>query len=195
MKPKLGIIVSGTARTLKNLLEHEANNKLEAQIALVISTKYESKGADYAAEHGVPCVEIPRKLYMSDSIWSFEVTNSMLKHKVDYIALAGCVHRYVIPDEYQWKVVNIHPSLLPSFGGKGWYGNKIHEEVIKNGHSKTGCTVHFANDEYDAGPIIAQSSLDVLDNDTPETIAERVFELEKELYPKVINRLATGELP
>jgi phosphoribosylglycinamide formyltransferase 1 len=148
----------------------------------------------YAKEFDIPSVEIHRKAYLSDSSWSHEVTNSLLKHGVDYVALAGCIHRYVIPHEYQWRVVNIHPSLLPSFGGKGWYGNRVHEEVIKQGHTKTGCTVHFANDKYDAGPVIAQESVDVDPNDNAETIAEKVFELEKTLFPKVINGLVTGNL-
>jgi phosphoribosylglycinamide formyltransferase 1 len=194
MKPKLAVIVSGTARTLRNLLEHEKDGSLDAEIVLVITTKHDSNGSEYAKAFGIPCVEISRKAYLSDSSWSHEVTNTLYKNKVEFVALAGCIHRYVVPQEYQWKVVNIHPSLLPSFGGKGWYGNRVHEEVIKQGQTKTGCTVHFANSEYDAGPIIAQESVDVSQDDDAETIAEKVFELEKQLFPKTINRLVNGEL-
>lgn len=99
-----------------------------------------------------------------------------------------------IPPAYQHRVINIHPALLPSFGGKGYYGNKVHEAVLAQGCKVTGCTVHFVDNEYDHGAIIAQRAVEVREGDTVETLAERVQEAEREVYPEVIRLYAAGRL-
>ena len=104
--------------------------------------------------------------------------------KPDLICLAGFLSLYTIPDHYLGRVINIHPALLPSFGGKGMYGHFVHEAVLKTGCKVSGCTVHFTDNVYDHGPIIIQRTVPVLDDDTPDTLAARVFEEEKNRVPR-----------
>jgi folate-dependent phosphoribosylglycinamide formyltransferase PurN len=108
--------------------------------------------------------------------------------------MAGLIHLYLIPEKYKWRVMNIHPALLPEHGGKGWYYHHVHERVLKSGARESGCTVHFADNIYDHGPIILQKKLPVLADDTPETLAARVFELECVAYPEAIQLFAEGRL-
>lgn len=103
--------------------------------------------------------------------------------------MAGYLHFWKIPERYQGRVLNIHPSLLPQFGGKGFYGQLVHEAVLEAGVTESGCTVHFADNEYDHGPIILQRRVPVMPDDTPTDLAERVFRQECEAYPEAINQL------
>jgi len=113
---------------------------------------------------------------------------------VDLITLAGFLKLYVIPPEYQRKVLNIHPALLPDFGGDGFYGDKVHQAVLDAQAKESGCTVHFADNTYDTGPIILQKKVPVLAGDTVHTLADRVFEAEKEAYPEAIRLFAAGKI-
>jgi phosphoribosylglycinamide formyltransferase-1 len=110
------------------------------------------------------------------------------------VCLAGWLHLLPIPDDFRYRVLNIHPSLLPAFGGKGMYGRRVHEAVLNYGAKISGCTVHFADDTYDTGPIILQKCVPVADNDTPETLAARVFAVECEAYPEAIQLVGFGRV-
>ena len=113
---------------------------------------------------------------------------------VDLVCLAGFLSMWTVPDRYLGRVMNIHPALLPSFGGKGMFGHHVHEAVLKRGCKVSGCTVHFVTNEYDAGPIIIQKCVPVFDTDTPDDLADRVFETECEAYPEAIRLFAAGRL-
>jgi len=118
------------------------------------------------------------------------VTQVLERYPIDLVLLAGFVHLYLFPPKWAGRVLNIHPALLPRFGGKGFYGRRVHEAVLRSGARESGCTVHFADERYDHGPIILQKKVPVLPGDTPESLAERVFQAECEAYPEAIRRVA-----
>ncbi|MFA5794263.1 MAG: phosphoribosylglycinamide formyltransferase [Candidatus Brocadiia bacterium] len=191
---KLAVLLSGSGRTLQNFIDLAAQKKLDAEITAVISSKEGAYGIERAKKHGIPAYIVPRKNYKSDDEFSLAVSQILHKHKPDLIVLAGLIHFYKIPPEYSLRAMNIHPALLPAFGGKGYYGEKVHQAVIKYGVKFSGCTVHFVDNVYDHGPIIIQRVVPVLDDDTPETLADRVFKEECIAYPEAINLYARGKI-
>ncbi|MFH1227419.1 MAG: phosphoribosylglycinamide formyltransferase [Planctomycetota bacterium] len=191
---KLAVLLSGTGRTLQNFLDLIARKELDAEITAVISSKEGAYGIERAKKHGIPVYVAPRKNFKSDDEFSAAVNLILRKHAPGLIALCGMIHFYKVPSEYSGKVMNIHPALLPSFGGKGYYGEKVHQAVIKYGVKFSGCTVHFVDNVYDHGPIIVQRVVPVLNGDTPETLAERVFKEECIAYPEAINLFARGKI-
>ena len=116
------------------------------------------------------------------------------RHPVDLVIMAGFLRRWIFPAAYEGRVLNIHPALLPKYGGKGYYGHHVHEAVLKAGEKESGCTVHFADHHYDRGPILVQKRVPVLPGDTPDTLAARVFEAECEAYPEAIELVASGRV-
>ncbi|MEK7449828.1 MAG: phosphoribosylglycinamide formyltransferase [Planctomycetota bacterium] len=195
IKPiNIAVLLSGSGRTLQNFIDLIDQKKLAAGIQAVISSKEGAYGLERAKKHNIPNYLIPRKNYQSTEEFSEAINQVLKKHPVDLIVMAGFIHLYKIPPEYQGKVMNIHPALLPAFGGKGYYTDKVHQAVLKSGARTSGCTVHFADNAYDRGPIIIQKVIPVLDNDTPETLAERVFQQECLAYPEAIQLFAEGRL-
>ncbi|KKM14228.1 hypothetical protein LCGC14_1708210, partial [marine sediment metagenome] len=132
--------------------------------------------------------------YDSSEIFSNAMIKEIEKYPIDLIILAGFMHLLRIPDKYSEKVMNIHPGLIPSFCGKGYYGHHVHKAVIESGIKVSGCTVHFVDNEYDHGPIIMQRTVPVYEDDTPDTLAQRVFKEECIAYPEAINLFAEGRL-
>ena len=191
---RLAVLLSGSGRTLQNFIGQLALKKLGADIVVVISSKADAYGIARAKKQGIPCQVIPRKDYKSDDDFSRAITGALKKYQPDLIALAGFIHFYQIPPEYSGKVMNIHPALLPAFGGKGYYGYKVHQAVIKYGAKFSGCTVHFVDNVYDHGPIILQRVVPVYPNDTTDALADRVFKEECIAYPEAINLFARGKL-
>jgi len=189
-KLKVAVLISGTGTTLRNLLEKQAAGRLQAEIVQVISSNPHATGLNFAHDAGVPCQIIQRPRFHSTQAFSHAVFSAVETSNADLVALGGFLKRLLIPPEFENRVINIHPSLIPAFCGKGFYGLKVHDAVIKSGCQISGCTVHFVDDEYDHGPIIAQRQVPVLTNDTPQSLAARVFQVECELYPDVINQLA-----
>lgn len=182
---RLAILISGGGRTLANIEGAIHRRELNASISLVIASA-ECQGATLARERGFPVEIIP-------GVISRETLDERLKaHRIDWIVLAGYLKLLNIPASYRGRVINIHPALLPKFGGHGMYGRKVHEAVLAAGEKETGCTVHFCDDQFDTGPIILQRTCPVLPGDTPETLAARVFEEEKRAYPEAIARLIAG---
>ena len=156
---------------------------MNATIAGVVSSKADVFGVERAKRAGLPVTIVPRKPGES---FSERVFTAVREFQPDLVCLAGWLHLLKIPTDFKRRVLNIHPSLLPAFGGKGMYGRHVHEAVLASGAKESGCTVHYADDEYDTGPIIAQRRVPVLTGDTPETLAARVFEAECEAYPEGI---------
>lgn len=183
--PRLGVFVSGTGRTLKNLDSCIHAGRLRAELAFVLAST-ECPAAEWARERGLAIAIEPGVLSAERmlEVWR--------EHTLDFIILAGYLRLTPIPTKLRGRVVNIHPALLPSFGGKGMFGLKVHRAVLEAGCKVSGCTVHLCDDRYDTGPILAQVACPVEDNDTPETLAARVFALELELYPAVIARMLAG---
>lgn len=190
---RMAVLLSGGGRTLDNFIHEIRQGSLPAQIVLVIASNAEAKGLQKARDAGIPAVAVPRKGKTQDE-FSAEITAELDKVTPDLICLAGFLSLYTIPDRYLGRVMNIHPALLPSFGGRGMYGHFVHEAVLKTGCKVSGCTVHFSDNIYDHGPIIIQRTVPVLDDDTPDTLAARVFEEEKIAYPEAIRLFAEGRL-
>jgi len=191
---RLGVLLSGSGRTLENLIARIQDRSLPARIEVVISSHPDVRGLEIARTHGIPDVTVPYQGFTDAKAFSDAVTTQLDRHPVDLVILAGFIRRYLFPPKYQGRVLNIHPALLPDFGGKGFYGHHVHEAVLKAGKTESGCTVHLADLEYDRGPILVQKKVPVLPGDTPDTLAKRVFEAECEAYPEAIRRMAAVEV-
>ena len=191
---RLGILLSGSGRTLQNLIDRIADGSLRAKIEVVIASDPKAFGLERARKAGIPEVVVARKPFKDAEAYSRAVTETLERHPVDLILLAGFIHLYLFPPKWAGRVLNIHPALLPDFGGKGFYGHHVHEAVLKAGAKESGCTVHFADQRYDTGAIILQKRVPVLPGDTPDALAARVFEAECEAYPEAIRRVAAGEV-
>ena len=188
----LAVLISGSGTTLQNLIDRIADHSLNAKITTVIASRPGIKGIDRAKAADLPTHIINRKKHPTLESFSREVFCTIEKSNPDLILLAGWLRLLQIPPGYEGKIMNIHPALLPDFGGKGMYGHHVHEAVLKAGRKTSGCTVHFVDAAYDTGPIILQRTCPVLETDTAETLAARVFEEEKIAYPEAI-RLFQGK--
>lgn len=191
---RLGILLSGGGRTMVNLQKEINEGRLNAQIVLVISSLSKAAGVERAREIGVEPVVLRKKDFADVDDFSCAIAQELEKAKVDLVVQAGWLCLWKIPQQYTHRVMNIHPALLPSFGGQGMWGHHVHEAVLKAGCKVSGCTVHFCTNEYDAGPIIVQRCCEVNDSDTPDTLAARVFEEECRAYPEAIGLFSEGRL-
>jgi len=191
---QLGVLLSGGGRTMMNLLAQINAGKLNAQISLVISSRTDVAGVEKAKAAGLNLKVMRRKDYPDVESFSRVIAVELTAAKVDLVVQAGWLCLWHIPEAYKNRVMNIHPALLPSFGGQGMWGHHVHEAVLKTGCKVSGCTVHFCTNQYDEGPIIIQRGCSVQENDTPDTLAERVFEQECIAYPEAIRLFAAGRL-
>ncbi|CAN5674182.1 phosphoribosylglycinamide formyltransferase [soil metagenome] len=190
-KPGLAVMISGGGRTLVNIADAVDRGALNARIVLVIASA-ECAGAVKARQRGIDTRVIPGVIPRA------ELERVLQEANTDFVALAGYLKLVEVPAPYRGRMLNIHPALLPHFGGPGMYGRRVHEAVLKAGDRESGCTVHVVDDEFDHGAIILQRRCPVLEGDTAETLAARVFETEKGGYIEGIRRLVgltRGELP
>lgn len=176
-RPRLGVLLSGTGRTLQNLLDRIADGRMRATIAGVASDRADAFGLQRALDHGLEA----RHLRDASAIWSW-----LLELDVDLVVLSGYLRLLPILPEFAGRVLNIHPSLLPKFGGKGMFGDRVHAAVLAAHETESGCTVHLCNERYDDGRILVQARVPVAADDTPTTLAARVFAAECEAYPAAI---------
>lgn len=193
----LGVLISGGGRTLQNLIDRIGDGSLKARVQIVISSHPEAIGLERASRHKIPSVVINRGSFKGESAlggFSRAITEELGRYELDLVVMAGFNCLYRIPERYEGKVMNIHPALIPAFCGKGYYGEKVHRAVLEYGVKVTGCTVHFADNSYDHGPIILQRTVPVLNGDTPEGLAERVFKEECIAYPEAIGLFQEGRL-
>jgi len=191
---RLAVLLSGGGTTLQNLAERINAGSLNAQIVVVIASNDRAFGTRRASDLGLPNFVVPRKGYDTTEAFSTHVFDLIRDAGADLVCLAGFLSLLTIPDDYAERVINIHPALLPAFGGKGMHGRHVHEAVIAHGCKLSGCTVHFADRTYDTGPIICQRSCTVHEDDTAETLAARVFEVECALYPEAVALIADGRV-
>lgn len=182
----LAILISGSGRSLQNFIQEIATGRLNARIKVVISSSTFAGGNQRAREAGLPLDVVDRRT----PDFSNEITKAIEKHAPDLVLLAGFLQLWEFPKEYEGRVLNIHPALLPAFGGKGMYGDHVHEAVLKSGAKESGCTVHFADLNYDRGAIILQRRVPVLPNDTMATLSSRVFAEELIAYPEAVRMVA-----
>ena len=191
---KIAVLISGSGRTLKNFIDLAAEGSLPVEIELVVSSSPTAGGLDYAKTAGIASVVLERKDYPSHDAYGEAIFSLCREAAVDLVVMAGFLKLAPVPDDFINRVVNIHPSLIPSFCGQGMYGDRVHEAVLEYGCKVTGVTVHFVDNEYDAGPIIWQQPVPVIEGDDPHTLAARVFEAEKEAYPHVLALLEAGRV-
>jgi formyltetrahydrofolate-dependent phosphoribosylglycinamide formyltransferase len=193
-KLRLGILLSGGGRTMVNIAEQIEQGKLNAEIVTVISSRSTAAGVERTAELGIKPHIVRKKDYPALSDFSRQIVSILAEAKVDLVLQCGWLCLWEIPKQYENKVMNIHPALLPAFGGQGMWGHHVHEAVLAAGCKVSGCTVHFVTNEYDSGPIIVQRTCPVLDDDEPDSLAARVFEQECLAYPEAITLFAKNSL-
>lgn len=191
---RLVVLISGGGTTLKNLLAKIAAGQLSAEIVLVISSTSKAAGLAVAQQAGIPTQVIGRKHFATPEAHSEAVFGACRAAACQWVVMGGYLTHVLIPPDFENRVLNIHPALIPAFCGKGFYGGHVHEAVLEYGSKISGCTVHFVDNEYDHGPIILQIVVPVLDDDTPEALAARVFQAECEAYPEALRRLAHGKV-
>jgi phosphoribosylglycinamide formyltransferase-1 len=183
---KLAVFVSGSGRSLENLIERTQRGDLDGRIALVLSNTPRAYALERARRHEIPGVVIDPDRRLSVDEFSRDAFAAVESFDCEVVVMAGFLRLLRIPARWIGRVLNIHPSLLPAFGGKGFYGERVHKAVLERGVKFTGCTVHYVDNEYDHGPILLQRCIPVRDDDTPETLAARVFEEEKLALPEAL---------
>ncbi|MGE3107142.1 MAG: phosphoribosylglycinamide formyltransferase [Phycisphaerales bacterium] len=186
-RPRLAVFLSGSGRTLVNLHEHVSRGTLEAELAVVVASK-ECVGAERARGLGLGVV------VHSGVLDEGRLLSLLDEHSIDWVVLAGYLKLLPIPARVANRVVNIHPALLPAFGGAGMFGHHVHEAVLAAGCKVSGCTVHLCDARYDRGPIVLQRTCEVRDDDTADTLAARVFEQECIAYPDALRLLLAGRI-
>jgi phosphoribosylglycinamide formyltransferase-1 len=187
---KLAVLVSGTGRHLQNFIDLSVRGELDARVVVVVSSLRDAYALERAREAGIPNHVVRRRDFQTQEAFSEAVTAALEPFAPDLILGAGYLQRYIFPPKYQGRVLQIHPGLLPQYGGQGMYGHHVHEAVLAAGEKESGCTVFIADHEYDRGPSIVERRVPVLPDDTPETLAERVFDAELEAYPEAVRMVA-----
>jgi phosphoribosylglycinamide formyltransferase 1 len=191
---RLAVLLSGGGTTLQNLLDRITDGRLRARVVQVVSNRADAFGLERARAAGVPAAVVDRKECGTREEFSARIFDLCRAAGADLVCLGGFLQLLVVPDDFLGRVLNVHPALIPAFCGKGYYGRRVHEAVLAYGAKVSGCTVHFADNQYDHGPIILQRVVPVRDDDTPDTLAARVHEQENEAYPEAIRLFAEGRL-
>ena len=191
---RIAVLISGGGTTLKNFLDRIDAGVLDVAVVLVVSSSPDAGGLGRAESAGIPTAVVERKAFGSREAFSGAIFDRCRAAGVDLVVMGGFLKQITLPDDFAHRVVNIHPALIPSFCGKGYYGHFVHEAVLDYGVKLTGCTVHFADNRYDHGPVIIQRPVPVYHTDTPDDVARRVFREECIAYPEAINLFAAGKL-
>lgn len=194
MALRLAVLLSGSGTTLQNILDCCDRGELDARVACVVSSRPDAYGLERARKAGVPAITVNRKEYSSVDAFGEAVWDAVMPHNVDLVVLAGFMSLLTIPKQFEGRIMNVHPALIPAFSGEGMYGKRVHQAVLDKGAKITGVTVHFVDEHYDHGPIILQAPVAVHEDDTAETLAERVQAKEREVYPKAIQLFAENRL-
>ena len=191
---RLGVLISGGGTTFLNLHEHIQSGRLNAEIACVVSSRRKVAGVTRARDLGYPTFAVARSKYEDDAGFSSAITKILSDHGAELAVLAGFLKIYLPSGPFAQRCINIHPALIPAFCGKGFYGNRVHQAVWERSCKVSGCTVHLVNEHYDEGPIIVQKSCAIHDQDSPEDIRRKVFELECEALPEAITLFAEDRI-
>jgi len=195
-KAKLAVFISGGGSNLQSLIDSSKKGELAAEVVLVVSNKKKAYGLERARQAGIETFVFRAKDFTSKEEAESKLIEILKIKQVEYIALAGYLR--LLPDSivtgYRGRITNIHPALLPKYGGKGMYGHFVHEAVLTAGDTESGATVHLVDEKYDHGPIVAQRTVPVRDDDTPEVLAERVLAQEHLIYKEVIQLFAENRV-
>jgi len=192
---KIGVLASGNGTNLQAIIDKSKNGQIPVRVAVVISDR-NAFALRRARDHNIPAYIVKPGEYDSQREYEQQMVDILKKHGSELVVLSGFM-KILSPhfiDSFKGRIINIHPSLIPAFCGKGFYGMKVHEAVIDYGVKITGATVHFVDENVDSGPIIIQKAVAVEDSDTPETIAQKVHEIEHEILPEALKLFAQGKL-
>jgi formyltetrahydrofolate-dependent phosphoribosylglycinamide formyltransferase len=190
---QIAVLLSGEGTSLENLFEH-IDAGLPARVAVVIASKPDAGGLARAERRGVPTIAVPRRAHRDVQAFNDALHGALARFEIDLVALLGFLSPFEPRERFAGRVINVHPALIPAFSGPGFYGHRVHEAVLEAGVKVTGATVHFADDQYDHGPIILQEAVPVRDDDTPATLAARVQVAERWLVPEAIRLIAEGRI-
>lgn len=190
MMKNIAIFASGNGTNAENIIRYFSNSE-SINVALVLSNNTKAGVHERARRLGVPSLSFPRDVFAAGE----PIVHVLREHGIDFVVLAGflCYVARPLLDAYPGKIINIHPSLLPKFGGKGMYGDHVHQAVLAAGETESGITIHYINEHYDEGGIIFQATCPVLPGDTPDSLASRVHALEYAYFPKVIEEVVGKE--
>lgn len=193
-RPRIAVLVSGGGTTLENFAVRIADGRLDAEIAHVIASKPGIRAIERCKRHGLDVSVIPWQGAHGARAFSERITRAVEDAGADLVCMAGFLRLWEFPPRWFGRALNIHPGLLPRFGGKGMFGHHVHEAVLAAGVKESGCTVHVATLAYDQGPVVLERRVPVLTGDTPDALAARVFEAECEAYPEAIALYGAGRL-
>lgn len=182
---RVAFFISGSGGNALNLLQACRDGRIAAEPVLAVSSSIKATGAERLRQAGLVVTTL-EKGQADDQAYSDILFGVAEAAKVDVICLAGWLKKLVIPPQWEGRILNIHPSLLPAFGGAGMYGMRVHRAVLEAGEKESGCTVHLVDNEFDHGRVLAQATVPVLPDDTPEALQQRVYAQEMELYPRVL---------
>ncbi len=187
---RIGALISGGGRTLLNIIDHTERGELDAEIVCIIASREDIAGVEKLRARGFEVKIADRSAFDSDGAYHDQIMTWLRGARVDVVALCGWLRWLRIDPDFTGRVVNIHPALLPKFGGAGMYGNRVHQAVLDAGESESGCSVHWVDDIYDHGSVILQRRVPVEPGDTAESLAARVFEQECIAYPHALREIA-----
>ena len=193
MALRIAVLLSGSGTTLENLIEWRAKGQLDIEIVAVVSSKPSAFGLERARRHGLAAHALDRRAYRDEHSFNDALHRILDEYQPELLVLAGFLTRLELRG-YSGRTMNIHPALVPAFSGKGYYGERVFRAVLESAVKLTGVTVHFCDDEYDTGPIILQEAVPVEDDDSVDSLARRVHEKERDLYPRAIQLYAEGRL-
>ena len=193
---RLGVLASHGGSNLQAIVDSTKSGALDARVAVVISNNSDSRALERAVKEGIPAFHLSRSAHPDPEELDLAILHVLREHGVTLVALAGYMKKLgpAVLGAYRRKILNVHPALLPRHGGRGMYGMRVHESVIKSGDSITGVTVHLVDEEYDQGPIVAQVQVPMLKDDTADTLARRVLQTEHRFYSEVLGRIRSGNI-
>ena len=190
----IAVLISGGGTTLRNLIAKIREGKLNAEIRLVVSSNPAAKGLEFAREAGIKTLVVEKQTELSPEAYSEATFGPCRAAGAEVVVMGGFLKHVLIPRDFENRVVNIHPALIPEFCGQGMYGHHVHEAVLASAAKTSGCTVHFVDNVYDHGPVILKQRVPVIPADTLESLAARVFDAECEALPKALNLIAAGRV-
>jgi len=195
-KVRIGVLISGGGTNLQALIDNIEKGLINGEIVVVISDKKGVYGLERARKHGIRAIEIDKRDYADKNVFMKAIIKELENHDVELVVLAGflSILSQDFIERYRNRIMNIHPSLIPAFCGKGYYGQRVHKAVLEYGAKISGATVHFVDEGADTGPIILQEAVNVEEDDTPESLAARVLNVEHKLLPQAVKLYCEGKL-
>ncbi len=190
LKKKIAVFASGTGTNTEKIIQHFKNNH-SIQVDLIVTNKKDAGVINIARQNNIPFIIIDKEKFFREDAY----VNEFKKAEINFIVLAGFLWKIptALINAYQNKIINIHPALLPNYGGKGMYGHFVHEAVINNHEKESGITIHYVDEKYDHGNIIFQSKCKITNDDTPETLAKKIHQLEHQYYTVIIEEVLSKQ--